>query len=343
MDKKIKIEPSAMVYYKECLYFTDLCSNALYYMNIETLQVNYIGSFLYENFLEKELFTSLVIGDDKIFCIPHSAKALGIFDLKTRECTSIDLPLELQNIEGSFKNGTYYDGVLYLFGYCEKDIWLYYVKECRFEKLSLLNSCGLFMAGVVLNDHLYIISKGSSNIWQINCKNKKVNIWEISNNEKGYIDIQIFDNKIMLVSYSNNNLYIADIQNKEFKSMFIENDFLMWPHGGGVLDCNGNYYLVSKVSYGLKIFMQDNTIKNVEFESCNLPERALGCPIYTGRYIFIWLYESTQILKYDIISDNIFLYTLETETDFDFNIKEVNGKVLFETIACNLEKFIKTI
>lgn len=343
MKKSIKVQPGAMTYCEDKIFFSDLCSNTLYAMSIEGKIAEYLVQFDNECSFQKRLFTSLVTGDKKVFCIPHGAKAMGVYDIKKRKGYSVPLPNKVGEIGGTFKTGIYHNQNVYLLGYGEKNVWVYDVKLDSWDKILIPESKGLFVAGCIKDDCLFIVSKASSNIWRIDCKNRRSEILCLNIKVNGFSDIKTVGENLILTSYDTDVIY--SVCGEHIMSTWeTQNNFTIWPHGGGIIGKDGDYYFVSTLKYNLKkISMKSGEEECIEIEkynlNCNTPCSLMSC----GENIVIWLYETSEIIKYNVYNKYIEKINLITMKKPEIQFKKNEIMLIEESSICELRDFIKLL
>ena len=165
-----KIMPGAAVAYKDKFIFVDLWSNLLYFLDIETGESRVLTKIENEPFFHKDLFTDLVVGDDYLFCVPHDASHIVMYDLQNDEINYIELPNSLKNCQGAFKRAIYdkKNRELILLGYCIANIWIFSIDKKDFREIKLPISCGLYTSGIIEDDEIIIVSKATSDILEAN-------------------------------------------------------------------------------------------------------------------------------------------------------------------------------
>ena len=342
--KKTKIWPSAMNYYNGFAYFMDSCSNALFSLSLNDYHIELVTQFSEECYYEKRLFSSLVIEDDKIFCVPHMAKSLGIYDIKEDKTYSIEFPEKLKNTSYIFKQGLYDSGTLYLLGYYgTRNIWSYDVKNNHFEELVIDNSPGVFLAGCVVDNHLLIVSRCSNNIWKINTISKKVTKIETNIDDAGFVDIRIVNNKIVLTSFNNSRLYYLNKNRLDYSGIKFSNDFLNWPHGGFGTGCKGDYYVVSNIRDGLSSLSKDGRIMNKKYNCSGINEYC-RCNLFIAEdSVIVWLDDNATIIVCNPEKNQQFDITLETDEMIEIKLDSTDGQYLTECDHWDFRRYIDVL
>ena len=78
----VQVMPGTMTSYGGVIYFTNMWNNALYSMNPQNGEAKVLVQIDVEPFFLKDLYADLVIGDDMLFCVPHNAMNIGVYNIK---------------------------------------------------------------------------------------------------------------------------------------------------------------------------------------------------------------------------------------------------------------------
>lgn len=168
----IRYIPSASAVVGDNIYFTDLYTNALFRFNMKEKRSICVAQFDDEPCRKKELYTDIVVGNDVLCCVPHSAKTIGLYYLNTKTTESIKLPEELQKEEVTFKCGCICGEELFLFGYNVEGIWHVNIKEKCIRKflcnVDCDNSGKFFLACMNSGEKIYAVCREENVIWELN-------------------------------------------------------------------------------------------------------------------------------------------------------------------------------
>lgn len=299
-NSNYKILPGAMASYKGMLYMIDLYSNALFSMKYEDEYARCIAQFENENSIQMNLYTDIIEGEDKLFCIPHGAMSLGIYDLNEKTIYTRPLPMEIREKYSKFKTAVYDKGELYLLGYGIQNIWCYSVERDEFSEITVPESTGLFMAGAIVENTLYFVSKASSVIWKMDCTSKKIQMYKTSVQENGYADIRAIGDKVFAVGFASRRLYRMVEEDLCGCGLEIAGDVRIWPHERGLAMGKDELAVFSSPEGSILIYHIAEGNKESFPLSKGKSEEAVGNLLLYGDKIIVWFFESQLLYRYDV-------------------------------------------
>lgn len=342
MIRQTEVYPMASIDVGSDLYFSDLCSNSLYVMKEGKGKAELVIQFEEECSFKRRLYTGLILGENKIFGVPHGASTMGIYDLNCGEGKSVELPRKIHDVLSKFKVGAYNSGHIYLLGYCVENVWDYDIDKDEWFEIEIPQSNGLFMSSYFFDNYLYIVSKASPNIWRINSIDRSVETITIDIKEVGYVNICVLDKYMLLTSYQSGKVYsLAD--NIITNVWSTNSSFLTWPHGGATIGADGNYYQVSLELEGLtKIDIKDGKMGEIAFPNSSQKNRP--CIINAlNEYIYVHFYESSEGIKYNVFTSEIESFNYTTDIKPIITYKNGEKILIEESPSLDLDSFLESM
>lgn len=335
----IRYIPSASAVVGDNIYFTDLYTNALFRFNMKEKRSICVAQFDDEPCRKKELYTDIVVGNDVLCCVPHSAKTIGLYYLNTKTTESIKLPEELQKEEVTFKCGCICGEELFLFGYNVEGIWHVNIKEKCIRKflcnVDCDNSGKFFLACMNSGEKIYAVCREENVIWELNIYApyiKKITLDEKKN--WGFAGIVRWGEYLLLNSCKEHNVSIYNlIENAVVYKLDVEMASEEWPFAGGVVNDEGVvYFPVAKEDTILSIDIKNKweELQKIRLQKVNDTMLPWGNPVICDGKVVIWKYQSNFLFMYDYKLNKFETVDLISETTPKLNGLYLSGRVVQE-------------
>lgn len=342
MSKELyEIMPGSAIDYEGDLYIADLNSNALYRFNIENDYVEWITTFHEEDGFEKNLYTEMLSINNILYCVPHAARTIGIYDIKNNYSRTVNLPSQIANIPGKFKTAIYCEGEIFFLGYTLENVWSYNINDNTFKEIIVPESKKLFVKGICVRDKIYFISKASSNIWILDCKTKYIIACKTCLNNEGLSDIFVSGGIIYVISFDSNKIYKFESNGLKDCHYIIKLNSKKWPHGVGI-EIGGKYLTLSIEKE--KIILNDlqNFAEEIDDETDKYNDVGISNLIKNGENILVWLYGKNDVYIYypdkNVVKKKLFACQKPVR-----KINNMRGAVYKEDSVVGVKEFIEAI
>lgn len=246
-DNKTKVTIRDVVYKENIIWFFSDNFNSLFKMDVDTREVKLVGIFPNEKYKGTKLYSSIILINNKIYCIPLNAKSIGVYDIDDNKFSHILIDKAILECE---KGGYYYSSVkvyknyLFIFPfYCSYIIRLNldnhnidYISDWYMEiKSKIINENGGFFGRQVIehNGNIYVAFRNSNAILELNCETLDSKIYRLGTEKDGYLGMCFDGDRFWMLSYSKNYIRAWEKDNNEISTIKLEKK---------IEDCTGIFY-----------------------------------------------------------------------------------------------------
>ncbi len=290
LKDKVKITIRDTVYTEGKVWFCPEEFNSLFSMDINTREVKLVGLFPQEPYRGLNLYSSIKLINNKIYCIPLNAKSIGVYDINMNKFAHILIDRAIAECK---RKGYYYSGAIeykkYLFIFpfscsciIRLDLDNYNVdyisdwyEEVRTEIFD--ENGGFFNRQIIEKDGiLYASFRNINAILELNAETLHSNIHRLGMEQSGYSGIccdgdnlwmlscskdfirgwNKYNDKIINIKLDKNSKAYTGIFAKE-KSSRINGAKIIKSEKKNIITLIGNYYFV-KEEKEFMIFYQDD-------------------------------------------------------------------------------------
>lgn len=197
------------------LYFVNSELNMLYAINRVNGNIQFTKKIPEEDFEGKYLFGNIVVCNKRLILVPLYARKVWIFNLIKETWEAIELPNEVENIEGKFFGAIPYGSKVFLLGHKYPGVAIVDVEknDITFKLSSEIAAETVYMKDGYLNWD-YII-RDNYLLTPILCKNAVLKI-DLMSNQIEEIIVGDTDCKYVGISYDGNNYWLAPRIGKKF-------------------------------------------------------------------------------------------------------------------------------
>lgn len=295
---------------EENIWFTDFDYNALYKINKKNKCVELIGIFPEEKIIQRSLYTSMVIYENKIYFTPYSAREIGVYDIEKNifEKIKIDLPHKNNYLE--WKNGKFLKSIvlkdkIYFIPYYYPGILCYEVKTGKF---------------FCFDDWVDVIERKRASKW-------------------GYfIDVEVVGNRLILPCACSDAVVIFDSSTGNSKVIFTLPTNYQCKYCG-IFNISNLFYLISAdgTIYKRKLDKEQEEIIQIKLPVSEIDEIAFYPVQYMDGYIYMFPYKKNKGIKINVKTDFV-----EEESLLDVKEKLFTDTSLYLTCVADNKKLYAT-
>ena len=353
-------EPGELVFENLCksngrLWFTSINFNSLWAMDSDTWEVEHIGLFPDEEAYQSRQFFSLVMANDRIYCIPLSANNLIEYSPADKAFRAIPLPIPqykaaskiVYSPDLKFLCGYVYGDHLFITPYTYPGIIKYSLSTGNIVVLddwitdldsmhSTKHFLGYFNRGVAQDNKLFLACCGANAVFEFDMETCLHRIHKIKNENIGYIGM-CFDGENYWLSPVNNNGVVVKWNPmegviKELRNLCDCQTQELFPFQN-ISFLRGNIWLLPLLynsdTKAIKIDVNTNAVTiadNFQNETTYVSENAL----YSNTHSY---------LLQEKIEDTLFAYSAKTNSLLAYNA--LTNETRKQTITMSADNYIQ--
>lgn len=204
------------------VWFCPQYFNSLFYIDMKTNEIKFLGEFPNEKYGAERLYTSMKLVKGRIYFIPFSAKTIVFYDIEKREFSDILIDENKAGcklgIDFLFMGVKEYKNYLFILPVSCKAIirlnvnnqeidyitnWFTEIEANIFNKV-----CGFFRKqAVIQGDKLYVPFCNANAVLELDCNNLNSRIYRLGEEEIGYSGICHMGNSFYLSPIDSGDLY----------------------------------------------------------------------------------------------------------------------------------------
>ncbi len=222
----------------ECFWFTEDRFNALFRMDKDTWEAEYIGRFPNEKDTGIRLYAEIIEHGNKLYFTPLYADEIGVYDKGNGAFSKISFAeLEIGFIEGSGRSANFYsahliDDCMYFMPHERNAVLKYDLKNGEVQAIYSwgraiteryeLSAPRLAFQSIYANGCIFAPISGGNLLAVLDIKTETTEILEIGSKENTYFDVCLWKNRLILAPLQGKEIISLRLPDMQTEKLFLE-------------------------------------------------------------------------------------------------------------------------